>query len=58
MGELPKSCTVITTTDITSCIQHLKAVQQNNSTPCAGREIYGFHGGDYEEWRLLKCYAV
>jgi hypothetical protein len=20
--------------------------------------IKGFHGGDYEEWRLLECYAV
>jgi hypothetical protein len=20
--------------------------------------IWGFHGGDYEEWRLLGCYAV
>jgi hypothetical protein len=20
--------------------------------------ILGFHGGDYEEWRLLGCYAV
>jgi hypothetical protein len=19
---------------------------------------YGFHGGDYEEWRILGCYAV
>jgi hypothetical protein len=21
-------------------------------------EIWGFHGGDYEEWCLLGCYAV
>jgi hypothetical protein len=21
-------------------------------------KISGFHGGDYEEWRLLGCYAV
>jgi hypothetical protein len=21
-------------------------------------KIWGFHGGDYEEWRLLGCYAV
>jgi hypothetical protein len=21
-------------------------------------KIWGFHGGDYEEWRLLRCYAV
>jgi hypothetical protein len=21
-------------------------------------KIWGFHGGDYEEWRLLECYAV
>jgi hypothetical protein len=21
-------------------------------------KILGFHGGDYEEWRLLGCYAV
>jgi hypothetical protein len=20
--------------------------------------LLGFHGGDYEEWRLLGCYAV
>jgi hypothetical protein len=20
--------------------------------------IWGFHGGDYEEWRRLECYAV
>jgi hypothetical protein len=23
--------------------------------PC---KIWGFHGGDYEEWCLLGCYAV
>jgi hypothetical protein len=22
------------------------------------RKVWGFHGGDYEEWRLLECYAV
>jgi hypothetical protein len=22
------------------------------------RKIWGFHGGDYEEWCLLGCYAV
>jgi hypothetical protein len=22
------------------------------------RKIWGFHGGDYEEWYLLGCYAV
>jgi hypothetical protein len=21
-------------------------------------KIWGFHGGDYEEWCLLGCYAV
>jgi hypothetical protein len=21
-------------------------------------KIFGFHGGDYEEWRLLGCYAM
>jgi hypothetical protein len=21
-------------------------------------KIWGFHGGDYEEWRLLGCYAA
>jgi hypothetical protein len=21
-------------------------------------KILGFHGGDYEEWRLLECYAL
>jgi hypothetical protein len=21
-------------------------------------QIWGFYGGDYEEWRLLRCYAV
>jgi hypothetical protein len=21
-------------------------------------KIWGFHGGDYEEWYLLGCYAV
>jgi hypothetical protein len=23
-----------------------------------GCKISGFHGGDYEEWRFLGCYAV
>jgi hypothetical protein len=22
------------------------------------RKIWGFHGSDYEEWRLLECYAM
>jgi hypothetical protein len=22
------------------------------------KKIWGFHGGDYEEWCLLGCYAV
>jgi hypothetical protein len=21
-------------------------------------KMWGFHGGDYEEWRLLGCYAM
>jgi hypothetical protein len=25
---------------------------------CAKSKIWGFHSGDYEEWRLLGCYAV
>jgi hypothetical protein len=25
---------------------------------CLLCKISGFHGGDYEEWRLLGCYAV
>jgi hypothetical protein len=24
----------------------------------AGQRFVVFHGGDYEEWRLLECYAV
>jgi hypothetical protein len=24
----------------------------------SGCKIWGFHGGDYEEWCLLGCYAV
>jgi hypothetical protein len=30
----------------------------NISSNYAKRKIWGFHGGDYEEWRLLGCYAV
>jgi hypothetical protein len=29
--------------------------QSTNSIQC---EIWGFHGCDYEEWRLLVCYAL
>jgi hypothetical protein len=27
-------------------------------TGSEARKIGGSHGGDYEEWRLLGCYAV
>jgi hypothetical protein len=30
-------------------------IVKSKEPPC---KIWGFHGGDYEEWRLLGCYAV
>jgi hypothetical protein len=30
----------------------------SNSQNVFGRKIWGFHGDDYEEWRLLGCCAV
>jgi hypothetical protein len=32
-----------------------KALLSEQGRPCT---IWGFHGGDYEEWCLLGCYAV
>jgi hypothetical protein len=30
----------------------------NLATSLLQCKIWGFHGDDYEEWRLLGCYAV
>jgi hypothetical protein len=32
--------------------------RQHKNTHIAQDKIWGFHGGDYEEWCLLGCYAV
>jgi hypothetical protein len=34
---------------------YLITVENKENCLC---KIWGFHGGDYEEWCLLGCYAV
>jgi hypothetical protein len=36
--------------------RHITAVREPNQLMLC--KIRGFHGGDYEEFRLLGCYAV
>jgi hypothetical protein len=31
---------------------------RNRSANNISRQIWGFHSGDYEEWRLLGCYTL
>jgi hypothetical protein len=38
--------------ELLPALQPLRSFQNKNI------KIWGFHGGDYEEWRLLECYAV
>jgi hypothetical protein len=35
----------------------ISVVNDNHKDPYRCK-IWGFHGGDYEEWCLLGCYAV
>jgi hypothetical protein len=37
-----------------------ESIRENNkiSTKESLCKIWGFHGGDYEEWCLLGCYAM
>jgi hypothetical protein len=39
----------------TSIFANIFLISQQLKALC---KIWGFHGGDYEEWFLLGCYAV
>jgi hypothetical protein len=41
-----------------SALKKEAAHSSKNGKYLSGCKIWGFHGGDYEEWCLLGCYAV
>jgi hypothetical protein len=42
----------------TIILDHLVQPKQQLRPITNSFKIWGFHGGDYEEWCLLGCYAV
>jgi hypothetical protein len=54
---LPACGPTLTFANSVSGMRHLHCLDQFYWTVFFGK-TWGFHGGDYEEWRLLGCYGV